>query len=138
MARIKGKKIKYGQFAEKQYIMPDGRKMEEIPMKECAIHYDNSILSVVATHVLQQAVQDWHKLNKKERKICTKSVGETVWRFEVASFFNSTFFACLLEVLMPDIDHEEALKYMLEQEWTDRQIGMGRGPRPGTRSREAR
>lgn len=135
MARNKGMKIKHGQFSEKQYIMPDGRKMEEIPMEECAIHNDDAIVSKLAAHVITQAVQDWHKLNKGGRKETARSVGQPVWRYEIALFFNSSFFAEMMAVIMPDTRMEDILEILKEANWTDRQIGMGRGKLPGTRSR---
>ena len=111
----------------KEILTADGRRFEDVPMKECAIHYDSRILRGLAIRVMLQAVQDWNKLNSKGRKDVVKTDGIWIWRYEVVQFFNSSFCCNILEAYMPDTDLEAALKNMSMKTFRDRQLGIGRG-----------
>ena len=111
----------------KQFYMPDGRPFESIPVNERAIHQDDTILRGLAASVLVQAVQDWQKLNKGERKIYSRAEGGGVWRHELLRFFNWSFCGDILEVFMPELTQEEALQSMASLDFNRRQIGIGMG-----------
>ena len=112
----------------KQFFLPDGRAYETVPMRECAIHHDDRILKDLAKHVIIQAVQDWHKLNKGGRKDwCYGEGSSVVWRHELVRFFNGSFCCDLLELLMPDVTQQEAIRKMNSMDFSRRQIGMGMG-----------
>lgn len=112
---------------QKEILTADGRRFEEVPMTECAIHYDGKILRGLAVRVVLQAVQDWNKLNKDGRKERAKTEGVWIWRYEVVKFFNSSFCCNILEAYMPETDIEAALKNMSVKTFGDRQLALGRG-----------
>ena len=111
----------------KQFYMPDGRPFESIPVNERAIHQDDTILRGLAASVLVQAVQDWQKLNKGERKIYSRAEGGGVWRHELLRFFNWSFCGDILQVFVPELTQEEALMNMASLDFNRRQIGIGMG-----------
>ena len=112
---------------EKQFFLPDGRPLEEVPIREQAIHHDNKILSGLVIHLMVQAVQDWQKLNKGGRKIYASAEGGIVWRNEMLKFFNGSFCCDILDLLVPDMTQEEALTNMDSLDFNRRQIGVGMG-----------
>ena len=127
-----GKRLSMPKFREtfddtKQFFMPDGRPFENVPLKERAIHQDDKILSGLAASVLVQAVQDWQKLNKGERKTYARAEGGGVWRHELLRFFNGSFCGDILDLFMPDLTQEEALMNMGSLDFNRRQIGIGMG-----------
>ena len=65
---------------QKEILTKDGRRIETVPMEECAIHRDDRILIGLATGVLLQAVKDWNKLNSAGKKPLVKADGAHVWR----------------------------------------------------------
>lgn len=110
-----------------EILTKDGRPIETVPLKECAIHYDDRILKGLAAGVLLQAVKDWNKLNSDGKKPLVKADGCSVWRWEVASFFNGSFFACILEAYNPDLDHAAAVKSMESKILYNNRLSFGRG-----------
>lgn len=124
-----GKELDMPKFREtfddrKQLCMPDGRPFENVPLRERAIHRDDKILSGLAASVLVQAVQDWQKLNKGEKKTWARAEGGGVWRHELLRFFNGTFCGCMLELFVPELTQEEALQNMESLDFNRRQLGL--------------
>ena len=110
----------------KQFYLPDGRPFEEVPIKEQAIHHDDSILYCLIVQVITQAVQDWQKLNKGGRKDYAYADGGIIWRNEVLRFFNGSFCCNILELIMPELTQQEALMNMNSMDFNRRQIGVSR------------
>lgn len=111
----------------KQLYTPDGRPFDSIPLKERAIHQDDKILRGLAASVMVQAVQDWQKLNKKEKKIWSRAEGGGVWRHELLRSFNWSFCGDILQLFVPELTQEEALMNMANLDFDRRQIGIGMG-----------
>lgn len=133
------KKLSKPKFREtfddkKQLFTEDGRPFENVPLQERAIHHDDSILSGLAASVLVQAVQDWQKLNKGEKKTCVRAEGGDVWRHEVLRFFNGTFCGCILELFVPELTQEEALANMNSLDFNRRQLGCNMTKLPSNRT----
>ena len=112
---------------QKEILTKDGRRIETVPMEECAIHRDDRILKGLAAGVILQAVKDWNKLNSSGKKPLVKADGCHVWRWEVAAFFNGSFFACILEACNPDIDQDSALRSMNSKTFHNNRLSFGRG-----------
>lgn len=110
----------------KQFYLPDGRPFAEVPIREQAIHHDDSIVYCLVEQVMTKAVQDWQKLNKGRRKNYVHADGELIWRNEVLKFFNGSFCCNILELLMPELTQQEALMNMNSMDFNRRQIGVSR------------
>ena len=124
MGTKKGSRICRHTFDDdKQFLLPDGRPFEDVPMRECAIHYDDNILCGLAAQVITQEVQDWQKLNKGGKKDYAHCDGGNVWRYEILNFFNGTFCGAILELFVPELTQEEALMNMNMMDFNRRQIG---------------
>ena len=109
---------------KKQFFLPDGRPFEAVPIREQAIHHDDSILYCLIVQVITQAAQDWQKLNKGRKKDYAYADGETVWRYEVLDFFNGSFCGDILGLLMPELTQQEALMNMNAMDFNRRQLGV--------------
>lgn len=114
-------------FQDKEFYYR-GVLIEEIPSKETLMHYDDAIIKRLVYAVMCQALKDWEGLNRGGIKRNTAQKGEsTIFRAEVVKFFNSTFCRDILNIIVPDVDTEDAIKSMSKYPIKIQQLGWERG-----------
>ena len=109
MGRTKGQKYSQGKFDEGKVILHNGTPIELIPMKQCAIHNDRSIVIHLIMAITRVAVDDWERINRNGRNERVSIHGEYVDREPLTEFFNSSFFLDITERIMPDTRHEHIM-----------------------------
>lgn len=131
MGRIKGQKVRVRSFDDEKQILINGSPIEKIPMKNCAIHYDDRIVQILAMQIAIKAAQDWKRLNRKGREEKVHlSGGMHLYRAEVAEFFNSSFFGEIIEVILPGVSQEEAVESLTNLDFSKGVLTLGPGRFP--------
>ena len=108
-------------------ILINGTPIEQIPIEQTALHYDDAIVKRMCYAIMGQAVRDWKELNRKGQNYIIKFNGEQLHRVDILRFFNSSFFGEILMVIAPNVDQETALRNMDRYEMKPNMIGFGRG-----------
>ena len=120
-------------FDDKEFLV-NGRKIEEVPMKESLLHYDDKILRSLCHTVMCQAIQDWIMLNPKgEKKDNIVKNDVMIYRRELLNFFNSTFCGDLLLLIAPNVPQEMAIEHMTKYPLKKQALGWGRGSKSKNR-----
>ena len=120
---------KRNRFHEKDFYV-NGVKIEEVPMKESALHYDNVILRKLCFAIMCQALQDWEILNRGgvKKPFAAKNT-YMIYRHELKDFFNGSFFGDLLTVIAPSVPQDVAIENMKKYPLKVQRLGRGRGKR---------
>ena len=119
----RGKRIVW----ESKKVLINGVPIEEIPLREAAIHYDDDIVKDLCGAIMCQAIRDWHEFKKRNATVVISNK-ETVTRKEVSEFFNSTFCGNILSLIIaPDVDIGMAVRSMDEYNMSYNRLGWGRG-----------